>query len=143
MESFADHYQSLGYAAFEGDHRRGGTFGLSLSDVKQGAIEAVDPALPKVLLVTLLNRHDPVECDFGDGWKMRGFAEGVVDVQPAFQGCAFRLPDLHLRIAFAPVGSLRALLEERGLGLSAPSRANFAPRRSPPQRCRHMAARAA
>ncbi len=119
MDTFADFYQNSEYASFEQDVRRGGTFGLTFLDVKQGAIETADPAIPEVPFVTTMNKHDAFQYDFGDGWKTHSYAQGVVDIQPPNQECRFRLPDLHLRIAFAPEQQLRALLDERGMSLTA------------------------
>ena len=108
--SFAEHYRTSDYAAFDQEHRRGGTFELALMDVEQGAGEFTDPPVPEFLFVSGRNDAGRGEYDFGDGWQAQDWRKGWVDVQPADTECRFQLPSLELRMAALPKVSLDTLL---------------------------------
>ena len=94
---FAEHYQTAQYAAFDQEHRRGGTFGLVISDVAQGAGEFIDPALPEVAIVAGRNDAGRGEYNFGDGWRTHDWRKGWVDIVPANTECSYRLPPVDIR----------------------------------------------
>ncbi len=119
MDTFTDFYQNSDYAGFDQDVRQGGSFGLSFMDVRQDAIEAVDPALPEIPFVSGVAGGGVADIDFGDGWRRHQLHPGFLDIQPPNQECQFRIPALHLRIAFVPEARLKSLLDERGLPFSA------------------------
>ena len=111
--SFADFYLGSEYAAFDQEHRRGGTFGLTMIEVDQGAIETVDPAVDETIIVSTGGRAT-FEYDFGDGWTAARTTPDTVDVQPAFQDCGFRLPPMSLRLITVKAHALAELLDEVG-----------------------------
>lgn len=115
MDTFGEFYQTSDYAEFDQTLRSGGSFGLSLLDVRQDALEAVDPAIPEVPFVAGVAGGGSAEIDFGDGWKRHDLEPGFVDIQPPNQSCGFRIPALHLKIVFAPHERLKALLDEYNL----------------------------
>ena len=119
IQSFTEFYQTSEYAAFDQDVREGGTFGLKMLDVKQGAVEMTDPAMSDVAFVTSLTTGGGTfETDFGDGWRKHSFKPSIMDIQPPFQDCSFRVPAAHLRFATLPEAEIRRLLDERGLTLA-------------------------
>ena len=114
--SHAEHYRQGPYRDFAQEHRTGGTFGVELFEVDQGAIEAVDPAIAQVMFVTSLKSHDPFETDFGDGLNKHVWSgRRMIDVHPANTECLFRLPDVHLRAAFMPDIKMNELLAPHDL----------------------------
>ena len=118
--SFVELYDECApYSAFRSEVRAGGTFGLSVMDVRQGVVESVDPALPEFAFVSVKAGGGRGEFDFGDGWKDVDFRQPSFDVQPARTQCRFRLPDLHLRIGCVPESAIIRLLDEMRLGTQA------------------------
>lgn len=113
--SHAEHYASGAYAVFDQEHRAGGTFGISMFEVQQGAIETVDPSIPEILFGTALKPWESFEIDMGDGWRCHeaGYTS-FVDVQPANTESRFRLPDLHLRFAVLDYMRTQSLLSDIG-----------------------------
>ena len=123
-DSLAEHYRSSGYAAFDQQHRRGGTFDLAMVEVEQGAIEVIDPAVPEIAIGSIRPRdgsgHAAFEHDFGDGWRRTTCApRHVVDVQPAFQECRLRVPAARVRFVTVRADTVGRLLEEVGAGPDA------------------------
>lgn len=117
--SFAEHYRtSEHYAHFPQEHRSGGTFGLTLVDVQQGAGEFVDPPMQEIVFASGRHDADLIELNFGDGWSSHAAPAGWVDIQPARTECAFRLSDLHLRSAVVDDTALEARLDELDLNPS-------------------------
>ncbi|KIT18228.1 AraC family transcriptional regulator [Jannaschia aquimarina] len=112
--SFLDHYRDGPYREFAQEYRGGGTFGVEIMQVDQGAIECVDPALPQVCFVSLVAPSDPFETNFGDGWKAHRPGHRFLDIQPAMTECGFRLPDLTLRVALIQQSSFETLLDRHG-----------------------------
>ena len=118
--SFAEHYlTSEHYADCPQEHRRGGTFDLAIFEVRQPAIQAVDPATGEFGIVRALNDFGTFEFDFGDGWTGRKGRTNIVDVQPVLTDCAFRLRDLHMLAIGVPNTFLSTRLDELGLTPSA------------------------
>ena len=115
---WSDYYRDSVYASSPQVHRRVGSLGISLIDVRQRAVETVDPALPELAIVSVL-AGGPGEIDTGDGWRRVHGRRGLVDVQPAGVEWALRLPDTHLRTVCVPVATLRRLLDEHGAGAAA------------------------
>ena len=116
--SIADFYRSSAYARFEQRHRGGGTFGIEMMDVHQGAIEIVDPAVPQVIFSRARGTGSG-EVDVGDGWRPTRFVPTSFDVQPAHQAVAFRVPALHVRAVAVPRTALTRLLDEAGVPATA------------------------
>lgn len=114
-ESFIDHYLDGPYAEFQQEHRHGGTFGITMMEVRQAAIETTDPAVPEFMFVAPVGVWEPVEADFGDGWRRHERTGPSVDIQPADTECRFRLPDLHLRVAVIDSFHFVQLLDGEGL----------------------------
>ena len=117
--SFAEHYLTSDYAAFEQEHRQGGTFGLTMMNVVQGAGEYVDPPLPEFIFISSTRPSAPFEMDHGDGLREHPAYPPTVHLQPPNQECWFCIPDLHLRIATVPDRKLIELLDQEGLPSSA------------------------
>ena len=97
--SFAEHYLTSEYPAIEQEHRRGGTFGLTIVEIEQAADEFTDPGVPEFAIAAGRNNAGRGEYDFGDGWQPCDWEAGCVDIQPADTECRFRLPDMKLRVA--------------------------------------------
>ena len=108
-----DYYRDSVYASSPQVHRRVGSLGIALIDVRPRAVETVDPALPELAIVSVL-AGGPGEIDTGDGWRRVHGRRGIVDVQPAGVEWALRLPATHLRTVCVPVATLRRLLDEHG-----------------------------
>ena len=119
--SFAEHYQTGEYAAFDQEHRRGGTFGLTMVDVVQDAGEFTDPGMPEFAIAAGRNDAVPSEYDFGDGWRTNVGRKGWVDIQPANTECRFRLPDVELRAV--TIGE-QAFIEQLGESSLMPNALN-------------------
>lgn len=117
--SLAEFYQNSPYAAFQQEHRRGGSFGVQMIHAKQDGHELVDPATDEISFVGCIHASGPVEFEFGDGWKkhanLRG---GLVDLQPAKQVNQFRIKNAHeVVVAFAPLAPVTLHLSEAGLDI--------------------------
>jgi AraC-like DNA-binding protein len=119
-DSIREYYRHGPYRDFAQDHRGGGTFGVSLLEVEQKAIESVDPALSELLLVTSLSTHEPFETNFGDGWRRTSWTGArTIDLQPSHTECNFRLPDIHLRFAAISGAALGSVLDRHDLSLAS------------------------
>ena len=96
---------------------------------RQEAIEITDPAVPQIAFVGARRADGPGEFDFGDGWRTRELRAGVVDPQPAFTECRFRIPDLDLLVLHIDQSRLAERLDEVGVPVSAldPLYATFEP----------------
>lgn len=115
--SFVEHYLTSNYNNGTLKHREGGTFGLTIIDIEQGAMEMTDPGLPEYGFVSCI-RNDGRNCaNFGDGWRTAGCR--FVDIQPARKDCEFRLHPVHLRIVCVPDHFVEGHLDEQGLSAGA------------------------
>lgn len=119
--SLADYYRNSPYAAFQQEHRRGGSFGVQMIHAKQDGHELVDPATDEISFVGVIQASGLAEFEFGDGWKkhahMRG---GVVDLQPGQQVNQLRVKNAHeILVAFAPIEQVALHLSEVGLNIRA------------------------
>ena len=112
--SVAEFYRTSPYAAFEQEHRTGGSFGVTMMEVQQGEIEIIDPPTAAVSIVSCFGGGGRAEFDFGSGWVARDLKPGFVDLQPAYQACGLRVPRLDLRNIYVPEKRLLALLDEAG-----------------------------
>ncbi len=119
MTSIVDHYRDGPYRDFAQEHREGGTFGISIFEVRQGAIETTDPAVSETCFTTSMNTFAPFETDFGDGWKRHVPAGRFVDIQPANTDCGLRLPPIFVRGTIIRHDVLCALLDRHGLTADA------------------------
>ncbi len=121
FESFADFYRASDYAPFPQEHRSGGTMGVAMMDVRQDAVETVDPAIDQWAFVAC--RHASTEAigelDFGDGWRRTALMRGFVDPQPANTECRFRIPAVHLLVFVVDRATLAARLAEVGAAPAA------------------------
>jgi AraC family transcriptional regulator len=122
--SFADYYQNGPLAHFQQEHRRGGSFQVSMLMVDQEPSEFFDPAMGEISIVGLLTPNCRAELDFGNGWTPRGtFGVDFVRPQPSLQECGFRIADSHrILAAYAPAAFLSEQFDRAGI-LSDP----FAP----------------
>ena len=59
LASYADIYRDGPYAAFPQEHRAGGTLGVAMMEVRQGAVEATDPAAGQITFVASLDGTGP------------------------------------------------------------------------------------
>ena len=117
-DAFESHYREGPYREFAQEHRRGGTFGLSLMDALQGAGEFEDPPLD--IFCFVINLHEPTrppELDFGDGWISERHVSQCLTIQPPDTHARFRVPAMHVRAVVTPTATVTALLE--GLDLPA------------------------
>lgn len=116
--TLAEHYRTSDYALFPQEHRTGGTLGVTMMEVEQGAIETTDPAIPQTSFVGFLGADDkPGEVDFGDGWREGRWHSGIVDPQPAHTECRLRIPAVHLLALAIDHAALAARLDEAGAGV--------------------------
>ena len=115
--SIQDFYQNSGYAAFEQEHRKGGSFEVQMLCVEQDAHAMVDPPVPQLMLVGVVKASGYAKFDFGDGWKEHASIRGeVVDLQPAHQECRFHVDEPHeVLLAAIPDAVVRAKLDEVGI----------------------------
>lgn len=120
--SFVEFYRDGPYARFPQEHRAGGSLEVRMLDVRQGAVEATDPAMPQWCF-TGLRETDASglshEMDFGDGWRRHSPVRGIVDPQPADTECRFRLPGMHLLVMTIDRDRLAGRLDEVGTDLAA------------------------
>ncbi len=115
----SDHYRTGPYRDFEQEHCAGGTFGIDIFQVRQDAIETVDPATGDEIFGVNIVGVDRIETDFGDGWKSHQLPFRALDLQPAYAEAHFRLPAVELRLAAVPAASLRSVLESHDLARDA------------------------
>lgn len=108
-------YRHGAYRDFAQEHRSGGTFGLTLVEADQKAVETVDPAVPEVTFFSSAGSSQRRETNFGDGWREHLTTHPFFDVLPSSTDCHYRLPDLRVRFAVAPVAPLRTALDGHGL----------------------------
>ena len=128
--TYKDHYRAGPYRDFAQEHRGGGTFGVEMLEVSQGAGEFEDPAHSQVTFVNTLAAAKPFETHFGDGWRLHRTDQRFLDIQPTGTPCEFRLPAMNLRIASAPADVLLSLLDRYGLDANALSGVT--------ERCRYL-----
>jgi AraC family transcriptional regulator len=117
--SLADFYQNSPYAAFQQEHRRGGSFGVQMIHAQQDGHELVDPAIDEIAFVGILQASGSAELEFGDGWKkhvhLRG---GMVDLQPAQQVNQLRVKNAHeVMVAVAPLAQVALHLSQADLDI--------------------------
>ena len=94
--TYAEHYATSPYAAFDQEWRRGGSFGIEMAHTVQDANELTDPALLYTTFVGVCLADTPAELDFGNGWKGHpSIRTGQVDLQPADRECRFRIAGRH------------------------------------------------
>ena len=70
--------------------RSGGSFGLTLLNLRQDTIEFVDPAIPEVPFVMGVAGVGPAEIDFAGRWERHDLKPGLLDIQPPSQSCGPR-----------------------------------------------------
>ena len=116
-KTFAEHFLTEPYADFDKARREGGTFGLSIIDVKQKAGEFTDPGLSEFAFVTSVAGAGRSSANFGEGWVNHASIPKQVDLQPAGTECRFALPDMHIRVVATPEHIIRSLLDELGLNV--------------------------
>ena len=118
-ESYSDFYRTGPYAQFPQEHRTGSSLGIEMIDVRQQAIETTDPALPQFSFIGIRSSSRAgAEFHFGDGWKACEAQRGIVDLQPAYTECQFRIPEVHLLLISILHAKLDARLDEVGTSLS-------------------------
>lgn len=115
--SMIEHYLTSEYANKTLKHQKGGTFGLTMFDIEQSAIEITDPGMPEYAFVSCVRNSTKSQANFGDGWTTA--KDRFVDIQPSNTACEFRLQPVHLRVVTVPERALHAHLDENGLGPSA------------------------
>jgi AraC family transcriptional regulator len=127
FESFSDFYANSAYADFPQQHRRGGSFDVGMIEVDQAGHELVDPPIPQLCLVGVLDGSGHAEFDFGDGWtKAFDTKAGMFGPQPANQECRFRIECDHKVIAaYIPITMVEKLLSNVGVS-NDPFRALYA-----------------
>ena len=115
--TYAEHYATSPYAAFDQEWRRGGSFGVEMAHIVQDAHELTDPALPYMTFVGVCLADTSAELDFGDGWKVHpSIRTGQVDLQPADRECRFRIAGRHtVLIVSLDVVQVTRHLDEVGL----------------------------
>ena len=118
-----EHYASHPvYGAFPREARRAGTVPIDFLRVEQGALDAVDPAIPFLMLTLNVGLPDPVGARFdcGDGWFGGTMRRGDVCITPPDA-------DLHCRVegpntilaAPLPMDALAAALGRERAALAA------------------------
>ena len=117
--SLAEFYRASPYARFPQQHRAGGTLGVQMMEVRQGAWEATDPALSELTFVACLGGGARGEIDYGDGWRAHDMRRGIVDPRPAFAEAGFRVPSAHLLALHVEHARIAARLEEVGVAIAA------------------------
>jgi AraC-like DNA-binding protein len=115
--TFAEHYATSPYAAFDQERRHGGPFGVEMLHVEQDGHEFPAPPLPWLTFVGSVKVGPTAELDFGDGWRRHSALRGgMVDLQPANRECRFRIRDPHtILIVSLDIRSVTRHLDEVGL----------------------------
>ncbi len=116
-----DLYRNSAYAEFDQEHRAGGSFGVSMFDVEQSAIDLVDPPLPEYVFTQGLTANFDVLIDMGDGVRENRIASlDTFGVVPPMTETRFRVAGPHcLRTLAIPAGTMSRLFEESGLDADA------------------------
>jgi AraC family transcriptional regulator len=137
--SFQDLYMNSAYAAFEQEHRNGGSFDVGMIQVEQDGHEFIDPPIAQLAIVGVLKTPNFAEFDFGDGWtdSIR-FQENIFGPQPANQECKFRIKGRHsLLAAYIPESIVRKLLDNVGVSAD-PIRSLYAKFSNNPDGMNHL-----
>ena len=115
--TYAEHYATSPYAAFDQEWRRGGSFCVEMIHVEQDGHEFTDPALSYISVVGIIAADTPAELEFGDGWRCHPWVRaGAVDLQPAGQECQFRITGPHtLLIAYLGMDHVSRHFDEAGI----------------------------
>lgn len=92
MDTSPDFYQTYNAGEVNQTVRSGGSFGLTLLNLRQDTIESVDPAIPEVPFVMGVAGVGPAEIDFAGRWERHDLKPGLLDIQPPSQSCGFRIP---------------------------------------------------
>ena len=114
----AEFYRASAYARFPQEYRTGGTLGVRIMFVRQGAIEITDSAVAEITFQAARAGTGRGEVDFGDGWVAHDMVPGVVDPQPAFTECHFRIPAVDLLGLSIDHATLAARLDEVGVAMT-------------------------
>lgn len=115
--SFAEFYKNSGYADFQQEHRSGGSFGVEMLEVDQGAHEFIDPPFSVLSIVGLVKTRGKAEVDFGDGWtKPFEILPNHYGPQPSHQECKFRIQAAHtVLVATVPADAVNRQLRNVGI----------------------------
>ena len=100
------------------EERRGGSFGLSLVEVRFGGGALRLPATDEVCLVRVVAGTGPIEVDLGDGARRAALRPDTVGLRPAGAACRLVSPPVHARILRVPASRLRPLLAVHGAAVS-------------------------
>ena len=117
--SYGDFLDGPPFDGFSQERRQGGTSGLTLIEIEQGAVEFERPPMAEVVFGRILRAEGPGETDFGEGWVPRPLHAGTVDVQPPSIACGFRLPPLTMRMAVMPLAVFEAHLRDTGVTVAS------------------------
>ncbi len=121
FDGYADFYRNSAYAEFEQEHRSGGSFGLSMIDVEQPAIDLVDAAVPEFVFLRCLTADLDALIDMGDRARHnRVVAPNTINVVPPFTETRFQVSGAHrLQVLTIPVGTMSRMTDETGLDSDA------------------------
>jgi|GEM_PF-1824952 len=99
--SHADFYQNSAYAAFDQEHRSGGSFGLQLMQVTQDPFDLIDSPLPDAVFAQTHNDIDEVLFDLGDGVRSGPGGKGSITYYPAQTEARTRVDKPHVLTVLA------------------------------------------
>ncbi|MBM2578133.1 helix-turn-helix transcriptional regulator [Jannaschia sp. Os4] len=118
--SLADFYRDPAspYAGFPQEHRSGGSMPVRLLRVKQGEVEASDPAVPDLNIIVGLKADIPFAWDIGDGWmEHQVWRPGEINVVPPHTTAAYRCDGDHeILILGLKANFLSSVLDDHRIG---------------------------
>lgn len=96
-KDFTDYYQNGIYADCPQEHRKGGSFGVSMLEADQAAGTYVDPAFPQLAFVEVVEAPGTCVLDFATGRRRLDAADfgGLIGPQPANVECHFDMDSDH------------------------------------------------
>lgn len=115
--SHAEFYKGSAYAAFDQEHRKGGSFGASMIEARQDALDFVDPAIPEIIIQYFTIPAVEIVLDLGDGpIEHTDLSREMINISPTNTEIRYIISSDHTARFFAlPIDQLTRILEPYNL----------------------------